>query len=552
MITKMESKISNKGFKALFAIAVLMIFLTALVSADSLTVTSPSTLTESQNASFTITVSGTSEWNIVSPIFPLNINLDDGNGNTAVLRLTTSDVLTNLNSSDQVRVNVSVSSIDSNFILSSRSTTFTINAQNASNPSQVITSDVTLNLAKTYCEQGSKGSSLEITSVKDEQLDNTKDWEWGPRDNIELTVRVRNHNSSDVDSIVAYGLYDFKNDNFVLEDQESVTINQGDYEDVKITFQMPTSDLNEDSYRLYIKAYDDNEGENKQCTDKFDSQNYKSITIKREKNDIQVEKISVPETVQCGQPVDIKMDVVNLGKKDEKKVKVTLTNTELGLKQDFIVNSLNKGDSKSVNFNFLAPTTVKEGTYVLKSSLSFNYNSNRDSYDQSKSGSDISLKLNGNCRLTADDVQILVDKTNAIQSGGKAGEELVIKASIVNTGTKSATFNVKATGYDSWAKLGPIEPQTFTLEPATTRDVLLHFNVTKEATGDNNFKLSLESNGEKLKEQTVSVPIQPKSGFNFTGNSIINSDNWYLWGIGLVNVILIILIIVIAVKVSRR
>ena len=113
----MKSTFNQTKLMASFALAALIIFLTAaLVSADSLSITSPSTLTQSQNASFTITISGADEWNIVSPPFPSDIEIDDDNGNAAVLRLTTSDVLTNLNSSDQVRVNISVISIDSSFI----------------------------------------------------------------------------------------------------------------------------------------------------------------------------------------------------------------------------------------------------------------------------------------------------------------------------------------------------------------------------------------------------------------------------------------------------
>ena len=51
--------------------------------------------------------------------------------------------------------------------------------------------------------------------------------------------------------------------------------------------------------------------------------------------------------------------------------------------------------------------------------------------------------------------------------------------------------------------------------------------------------------------QPVSFNIEEKSGgFGITGGAI-NSDNWYLWGIGALNVILVVIIIIVAIRIAK-
>ena len=51
--------------------------------------------------------------------------------------------------------------------------------------------------------------------------------------------------------------------------------------------------------------------------------------------------------------------------------------------------------------------------------------------------------------------------------------------------------------------------------------------------------------------QPVQVEITKKKWFGITGN-LFSGDNKYIWGIGLLNLILIVLIIVIAVRIARK
>jgi hypothetical protein len=63
--------------------------------------------------------------------------------------------------------------------------------------------------------------------------------------------------------------------------------------------------------------------------------------------------------------------------------------------------------------------------------------------------------------------------------------------------------------------------------------------------------MQLTSNGQVI-TQPVSVDIASAGGlFRITGNSILG-NNWYLWGIGLLNLILVIVIIIVAVRIAKK
>ena len=93
------------------------------------------------------------------------------------------------------------------------------------------------------------------------------------------------------------------------------------------------------------------------------------------------------------------------------------------------------------------------------------------------------------------------------------------------------------------------------LNAGLSQDVIFRFKVNKDVEGDQTFVVNVKSGTLPSATKTVNVPIEKASGgFKFpglTGGAIINSDNWYLWGIGILNVILVIIIIIVAIRVAR-
>ena len=140
-----------------------------------------------------------------------------------------------------------------------------------------------------------------------------------------------------------------------------------------------------------------------------------------------------------------------------------------------------------------------------------------------------------------------------LESGGKAGKEMLVKATITNTGKELVNYNLNVVGYDEWASLVNIEPDTVLLCAGDSKEVLITFDVNKDVSGDKLFDIEVLSGDELVKEQAVSVFIE-KSGFSFPGitGGVISKDNAYLWGIGILNIILVLVIIFVAIRVARK
>ena len=142
--------------------------------------------------------------------------------------------------------------------------------------------------------------------------------------------------------------------------------------------------------------------------------------------------------------------------------------------------------------------------------------------------------------------------TASLESGGIAGGELVIKATVSNTGSKLVTYELNAVEYEEWATLISVEPSTITLEAGESKDVLLTLNVNADASGDKSFNIEVLSENEVIKISTVEPVTIGKTGFGSITGGVISEGNWYLWGIGALNVILVIVIILVALKVAKK
>ena len=142
----------------------------------------------------------------------------------------------------------------------------------------------------------------------------------------------------------------------------------------------------------------------------------------------------------------------------------------------------------------------------------------------------------------------------SLESGGEAGEELVVRATITNTGISQASYLVNAAGFASWADSANLDPNSFTLNVGASRDVLITLNIRDDASGNQAFELEVISENELLISQPVSVTIKESSAGFLTGRILggLGEGNSFLWILGLLNVVLVVVIIVVAVRVMRR
>ena len=191
--------------------------------------------------------------------------------------------------------------------------------------------------------------------------------------------------------------------------------------------------------------------------------------------------------------------------------------------------------------SFNIPEGMDEKQYDLKMSTYYDYNLDKSEY---KKVSDeifvFPLKVEGNCVLPQANV------TAILESGGKAGETLVVKATITNSGTESTTYTFSAAGYTDWASSAEMDNSTLTLAAGESQDILVSFEVKKSASGDQTFDIETYSEASLVSTQPVQVSIEARNGLGLAGN-----DSAVAILIALISAIAIAIIIVLIVRASR-
>lgn len=379
------------------------------------------------------------------------------------------------------------------------------------------------------------------------------DEEWFLFDEVEVEVEVENKGDDDVDDIsLEWGLYNEDSDEWAIEmdEEDEFNVKDGDEKKLIITFRVDDDDFDlnldefDDDYTLFVRAtgeVDDDELNPETC--KSDSEPIQIITGD---DFIILNDIDFPELVSCGTDVEITADIWNIGDGDQEDVFIMINNKELGIKEQIEIGDVDKFEDEKLVFNFQVPKGAEEKWYTLEFTI---YDEDNDVFENSNDDLaefTASFKVEGSCVV---EPQVMV--TASLESGGRAGEELIIKATITNTGSKLATYELNAVEYADWATLISVDPNTILVAAGESQDVLITFNANADVSGDKLFNIEVLSGDEVVAEQPVSVTIE-KSGASFITGGIISGDNWYLWGIGALNIILVIVIILVAVKVAKK
>ncbi len=402
------------------------------------------------------------------------------------------------------------------------------------------------------CEYNNPGNlDIRIRDISVEEGFGDDDDYWYPLDEIEVEVEVENNGNEDIDDIeVAWGLYNLETQEWVIDDEENdFNLKYGDDKTVIINFKLDDVDEFEDDgdYRFYVWATGEVDGGTYDGEQTCDS-NSKSIEVIIEDDFVVLDNIEFSEIVSCGTEVQITADVWNIGEDDQDDVSVRIYNKALGIDEVVELGDIDAFEDERLSVIVEIPEDAEEKFYPLRFWV---YDEDSDVYENNEDDESevvLPLKVEGNCAV---EQEVVVSA--GLESGGKAGEELVIKAIITNTGSKLATYTLEVEGYTEWASLFNIEPSTVILGEGESKEVLITFNVNKDTLGDELFNIEVFSDKDLITKQPVSITID-KSGYQFPGitGSVIGGDNKYLWGIGLLNIILVIIIIIVAIRVARK
>jgi len=435
----------------------------------------------------------------------------------------------------------------------------------------VNSSSVSFTIRKSFCPLFSETKGLKIRNVDITNLgDNDGDEDtWILRDRIKIEAEIKNTGNLDLYDIVAkLGLFDSDGNDvsdeleFISDDENLVEVGdlaKGDSEIVSFEFYVP-SDFSNKEYKLALKAYSEN-NETYACVDEatdFSNSYFQSVVIRKKTSTgryILFDKILIePKEISCGDNGILTATIYNIGDENLNRVKITLSNSELKINETLeLLSGLDMGQEKKISFNFFIPKDANNKVYNLALNTEYKYQSGyyRYSSDVIKtipvtvSNCDI-LRTTTNLATTS----FLIKTSLVSESEIYAGNEIVLRTTVKNLLNAEKRVSINLRDYLSWASIVSVEPSEITLQPNETKDILIKLKVDDSAeAGEKSFAVEVVSTDGIISRENVSLEVSQKKGFNISN---LFGDNYLIWGIVAVNIILILLIIFVAVRLSKK
>ncbi len=372
---------------------------------------------------------------------------------------------------------------------------------------------------------------------------------WYPLDEVEIDFLIENTGNEKIkDIVVEWGLYDTDAKDWVGKMYKESKFDLKSDDEKTITVTIPLSkvkDLESGNFVLYVRATGEDQQSTKVDVCNSDSES-KDVTISSDF--VVLSDIVLSEEVSCGSEVQISADVWNIGDSDEDNVYVVIYNKELGINKKVEIGDINSFDKEKLDTTITIPENAQEKIYQLSIEV---YDDNDDIFvndDDDKAIFKPLLTVSGSCTTLSKATVSAV-----LESGGKAGSPLVIKATIANTGTSQATYTINAANFADWVDSASVDTPVLVLGAGQTKDVKFTLDVKKGVSGEKTFNIEISSGLDLLVQQPVAVTIE-KAGFfaGITGNVIGGDTSWYIWVIGALNVLLVVIIVVVALRIAKN
>ncbi|OGJ13106.1 hypothetical protein A3K82_03670 [Candidatus Pacearchaeota archaeon RBG_19FT_COMBO_34_9] len=542
---------------SLFALSVLAVLvLASCVSALDISTTTTE-LTQTDN-SFTINVAGGTG----SEVITISASSVKDYTNKEIIFKNGSDILPSdvtLEASGDGLMTIDYT-VPTGFNFFGKPYSVTITAKNAS---ETVLDTRVLTFTQTPFYDGDNDGGLSVTSIDFDTLKGFGDDEdyWYPLDEVEITFTVKNDGNWKIKKIqIEACLWDKTAGKCVFDDfdEDDMEINNnkfdlksGKKQDVTMTLKVDADNLKKGNtdYTFYVKAVGEIDEGDKKGDTTGDSELKEDIEIRIDDDFVVLDNIEVSESASCGGEVQITADVWNIGEEDQEDVYIMIYSKELGINKKVEIGDIDSLDNEKLDVTITLPDNAEEKKYDLTLMV---FDEDDDIYkNDEKDKAEFLAPLiieSGSCS-TVPSASI----TASLQSDAKAGGELIVKAVIINTGSESKTFTVSASNYADWASSATLDKNSVTLGAGESQEVLITLKVNKDVSGDKKFNIELVE-GNKFLSQPVSVTIDKSSAFpSLTGFFAgIGGDNWYLWGIGALNVLLVLVIIIVAMKVAKK
>src|SRR3989338_7316747 len=536
----------------LILFATLFLSLASVSAAANFTAVSPAALTSLANSTtFTITALANVTITIPSTVSFSNITASISPSGTLAINTSATNTIT-----------LTATSIPSNLALGAYSGSFII-ANGTDNQT------IAVSFIKTYCSNIDR-ANVDIDEIEfnvDSGFGDDEEY-WYPLDNVEVSFNVQNSGAWDISNIeIKACLYDNNAKECVMDEgdmdisEDDFDLDNGDDLDVVLTFQIDPDALeagNKD-YDFYIKAegkIDDTDAGTSDDLLSCTSAN-QEIEVRTDEEFVTLDSIELPESVTCGSTFEVNMDVWNIGNKnlDQDEVFILAYSKELIIDQVIpLIDDLDKMDRQALSFQLIIPTnlTAKTTPYTIEFSV---YN------DDSTFSSDIyetaedddasftaSLKVDS-CQATGNSVSITADFSSETPKA-VIGSQTIIEAVIKNTGTSTATYTIETSGVSEWAT-ATVDPKSVILNAGESKKVSVYLDINKNAAvNEKEFTIKATSGSTVIEYQVKGIQLEK----GLSSSAIIQhiKDNWFIYAIVLINVILIIAIIVAVKSLVRK
>ncbi len=383
-----------------------------------------------------------------------------------------------------------------------------------------------------YCEYGEQGSYLDITL---EEPDDGDDFNVG--DEITVKVEIENDANEDLDIVVEAELYDLDDDDSIVDEEYETEIEEDDTITVTLKLRIPSSIDEDNDFVVNVKVYEDGE-EDEQCTEES-----VDVDIDRKSHDVSIKDISLStNTVPCDGSFNLYLSIENNGDRDE-DVKIYIYSSVLEIDFNRTI-FLDEGADYSTSLLFDVPDDIQEGDYLVDVRVLYDYYDNH--YHESAT-EDLQLRVEGNCPPPAmSDVSLTLSQVGDVF----ANYDFTTKLTITNTGNVKTTYSVDVSGYDEWATLIKISPETITLDSGQSGYIYITLKPGEEAYGMYDFTAQVSFDGE-TEVQSMSVDVKRRSEAAEVWEQLwFEAKRYWYWA--LFNLALLVAIIILVIYVIRQ
>ena len=358
------------------------------------------------------------------------------------------------------------------------------------------TSTQNYDLLYPYCDD-ILTTNLTTTPIKIDQIKNENDIEdkdFKPLEEIEIDIKIENKDDDDRITAIAEAVLIFEDGEADDTDvEEKIKIKDDDLETLTLTIKVP-ADIKEGIHYLYLKVYNDDDSDNCQ-------QRVIRLEIKKSSRETIPSDVEFDSTIACGETLSFSGKVVNIGEKDEEKVKVQLK--AFGQIFEEIYNDLDEGDKSSLfDFNIpIPPNTI--GSTKMVFNIFSDYDDDDKVFDESET---FSFSTTVTCDIA--DVSFTTETSVAL-----VDKESEVRILVKNPGATTESYALSATA--SWAEVKSIVPSTLTLSAGSEQYVTVRIQPNKDTEiGTYNLAFSSTHDG---KTEVLNVPVSVQKSSKSTG-----------------------------------